>query len=84
MGFLSMVSSRMEEMKVKQRMVQLTFTLTTEDYHMSDLRVFQKGFFTLSKVKNWLSKLLINLNPPLRQQMVPVRVKSTYKRPSNN
>lgn len=31
----------------------------------------KKGFFSLTKMKNWLTKLLINLNPPLRR--VPVR-----------
>lgn len=43
---------------------------------MRELRMIEgkKGFFTLSALKTWLNKLLIDLNPPLRQlARVPVR-----------
>ncbi len=42
---------------------------------MGDLQMGKKGFFTLSNFKTWLNKMLVNLNPPLRQlERVPVRV----------
>jgi hypothetical protein len=43
---------------------------------MRDLRFGKKGFFTLSKIKNWLTKLLIDLNPPVtKMALVPVRIR---------
>lgn len=33
----------------------------------------KKGFFSLTKMKNWLTNLLMNLNPPLAS--VPIRVR---------
>jgi hypothetical protein len=42
---------------------------------MRDLRFGKKGFFTLSELKNLLTKMLINLNPPLyKMALAPVRV----------
>lgn len=39
-----------------------------------------KGFFKLSTITNWLSEMLITLNPPLRRlERVPVRVTVTKK-----
>jgi hypothetical protein len=43
---------------------------------MRDLRFGKKGFFTLSKIKNWLTQLLMNLNPPAyKMVLVPIRIK---------
>lgn len=47
---------------------------------MGDQRMGKKGFFTLSNLKTLLSKMLLNINPPLRQlERVPVRVYAQTK-----
>ena len=48
---------------------------------MRDQRMMndKKGFFALSLLKSWLNKLLIDLNPPLEMQRIPVWTKVDRK-----
>lgn len=43
--------------------------------HMRDQRFGKEGFFTLSKISQWLYKMFLVFNPPLRKlERVPVRI----------
>ena len=48
---------------------------------MRDQSIGKKGFFTLSRLYDWMNVLLTNLHPPLRRlEKVPVRVTSQSRR----
>ena len=75
MGFLSKISSRMEEIVVRQH-GRLRSTFIKGTIHMS-----KKGLFTLSDITDLLNKILLVFNPPLRNmERVLVRVESQQQR----
>lgn len=75
MGFLSKISSRMEEIVVRQH-GRLRSTFIKGTIHMS-----KKGIFNLSNITDLLNKMLLVLNPPLRNmERVLVRVEAQQQR----
>lgn len=80
MGFLSIISSRMEEIG-NDSMDGSHQLLDKGIHHMRDQSIGKKGFFTLSALKEWLNNVINTLNPPLRKlELVPIRVRVSDKK----
>jgi hypothetical protein len=81
MDFLS-IGSRLGWRRCTLKARRASIQLIIGDKHMRDQRMISKnGIFTLSALKSWFNKLLLDINPPLRMtEKIPVNIKNQTKK----